>query len=449
MIQNAPPCHPGAKRPGRALVMFVLLMPVLLGMVGLTIDTGLLLVVYRQTQNAADAAALAAAVDLLNGKTSAAATTTGTSYVQSYNNMSGATVTINIGPASGPHAGNSDYAEAIVSYPYTTSFIQVLGVSSSQTVTARAVGGYEAVSSGAGVITLNQNPQGNKGLQVSGGASLSVNGAIAVNATDPNLALDVSGGGNIYAQSVNVSGGAAGSSNVLSYPSGGGPSPLSQNTGVNEPDPLANLPVPTTSSAGTYKVVNTSYGNVSISSGTTTLSPGIYTSLSITGGTVLLNPGIYVIQGGQGNTGLNITGGSVTGLDGVSPAQVMFYNTSATYNPATGVDATTKNSDFATIGVAGIGVKLSGLNDSTSPFNGILFYQDRNNTQSINIAGGTNGATVNGTTYAPNASLQVSGQGTWNSQFIVSDLSVTGTGTVTLNYSGQNLGKANEVFLVE
>jgi Flp pilus assembly protein TadG len=45
--------------------MFALLLPVLLGVLGLTIDGGLMMVVYRQTQNAADAAALAAAVDLL------------------------------------------------------------------------------------------------------------------------------------------------------------------------------------------------------------------------------------------------------------------------------------------------------------------------------------------------------------------------------------------------
>jgi Flp pilus assembly protein TadG len=282
--------------------MFALLLPLLLGMVGLTIDGGLLLSTYRQTQNAADSAALAAAMDLLRGKSSSTAVTTGTTYVQTYNSMATATVTINIPPASGYYTGNNAFAEAIVNYPYSTSFIQLLGVNKSQSVTARAVAGYESVTAGEGVITLSQNPQGGKGIQIGGNSTMSVNGAVVDNATGGS-ALSVDGGSNIYANDVNVSGSFTGNGSVGSYPPpGGGPSPLEQNTGVNEPDPLANLPVPTTTSAGTYPVVNTNYGNISISSGTQTLNPGLYTSIKITGGTVTLNPGSYVIEGGQGNT---------------------------------------------------------------------------------------------------------------------------------------------------
>jgi Flp pilus assembly protein TadG len=108
--------HSPLRRPGKTLVVFALLLPLLLGMVGLTIDGGLLLATHRQTQNAADAAALAAAVDLYHGQSTATATTTATSYVQTYNNMANATVTINIPPASGPYMGNSSYAEAIITY---------------------------------------------------------------------------------------------------------------------------------------------------------------------------------------------------------------------------------------------------------------------------------------------------------------------------------------------
>src|SRR5262249_44693648 len=134
-------------------------------------------------QNAADTAALAAAMDLLHGKTTGAATTTGTTYVQTYNNLADATVTINIPPASGPHAGNAAYVEAIVSYPYNTSFIQMVGVNRNQTVGARAVAGAEAVTSGQGMITLQQTPQAGQGLTVNGGATLAVNGGITVNST--------------------------------------------------------------------------------------------------------------------------------------------------------------------------------------------------------------------------------------------------------------------------
>ena len=154
MMLHHPPQHPGTKRPGQTLVMFVLLTPALLGMVGLTIDGGLMLVTHRQTQNAADAAALAAAVDLNNNLLPPIPQNTAQTYVQTYNNMPNATTApyVNIPPLSGPHSSASigsasnNYAEAIITYPFQTSFIQVLGVNSSQQVTARAVAGYENVA---------------------------------------------------------------------------------------------------------------------------------------------------------------------------------------------------------------------------------------------------------------------------------------------------------------
>jgi Flp pilus assembly protein TadG len=443
--------------------MFALLLPLLLGMVGLAIDGGLLLATLRQTQNAADAAALAAAVDVLNGATVSNAQATGKSYVTTYNSMSNATVTINIPPTSGPHSGSRHYAEAIISYPYKTSFIQLLKVGQNQTVTARAVAGYEVVTSGEGVITLDTNPQGGKGLQVSGGASLSVNGGVIVDATG-NAALDVSGGGTVSAQQVTVSGGTSGASNVQSYPSGGGPSPLVDNTGVDVPDPLASLAVPTTSTG----VTNTFYSynsatntwstaasaqNISISmpsSGTTvTIPPGIYGAITINGsggGTVnFQSGGIFVLEGGKTNA-LDITASSGT----INGNGIMFYDTASTYDPTTGTDGNS-GAKYGGINISSSGVNFSPL--TSGPYSGMVIFMDRSNTGNstalISIQGGSSGAQVTGTTYAPTASLSISGSGSWNSQFIVGSMSITGQGTVTVNYNGSGTGLAPAVFLVE
>jgi Flp pilus assembly protein TadG len=56
---------PGDKRrrSGMVVVMFSILLVALIGMLGLVIDTGFMLATHRQAQNAADAAALAAAVE--------------------------------------------------------------------------------------------------------------------------------------------------------------------------------------------------------------------------------------------------------------------------------------------------------------------------------------------------------------------------------------------------
>jgi hypothetical protein len=444
--------------------MFALLLPLLLGMVGLAIDGGLLLATHRQTQNAADAAALAAAVDRLNGASVNSAQTTGTTYVQTYNGMSNATVTINIPPTSGPHSGDNHYVEAIVSYPYKTSFIQLLKVSQNQTVTARAVAGWEPVTSGEGVMTLGTNPQGGKGLQVSGGASLSVNGGVIVDATGSS-ALDVTGGGTISAQQVTVSGGTSGASSVQSYPNGGGPSPLVDNTGVNVPDPLASLNPPTTSTGVTNTFWNynsstntwstaTSAQNISISmppAGTTvTIPAGIYGAITINGsggGTInFQSGGIFILAGGKTNA-LDITASSGT----INGNGIMFYDTASNYDPTSGNDSGSGSSNFGGINISSPGVNFSGL--TSGPYSGMVIFMDRQNTGNstavVSIQGGSSGAQVTGTTYAPTASLSISGAGTWNSQFIVDDMSITGQGTVTINYSGSRPGLAPEVFLVE
>ncbi len=453
--------HQGPNRPGKTLVMFALLLPLLLGMVGLAIDSGLLLATYRQTQNAADTAALAAAMDLIQGRSAATATTTATNYVQTYNNMSSATITVNNPPVSGPHTGSSAYVEAIVSYPYKTSFIQLLGVNQNQAVTARAVAGFENVTSGAGLVTLLPNPQAGQGLTVSGGAILSVDGGIIVNSTGKGYdqngnpvnfsnpqgpASSVSNNSALYATSINVSGGVGNGtqSSYMPYPPGStGPSPLTAGTGVDVPDPLINLPVPTTTSPGLFPVVNTNYGSVSVGNGQTiTLNPGLYSNIKITGGTVTLNPGIYVLEGGATNA-LDITGGTVTGNG------VMFYNTASNYDPASGTDTGTGSSKFGGINISSAGVTFSPISDPSSPYNGMTIFQDRANTSTISIQGGSSGAQITGTTYAANANLAISGSGNWNSQFVVGSMNISGQGTLTLNYAGQNLGMAPEVFLVE
>jgi hypothetical protein len=430
--------------------MFIILWPVLLGTLGLTIDTGLMMVVYRQTQNAAEAGALAAAVDLKNGVATGTAKTTGATYIQTYNNMANATVTINIPPASGPHSGSSSYAEAIVSSPYKASFIPVLGLSQNESVTARAVAGYHLSAPAEGIMTLQQSSSagGGAGLTVSGGGILSVAGPIVDNSTHSSQALDVSDGSIVYATKVSVSGGASGTSAVEKYPSGGGTSPLAQNTGVNYADPLANLTVPTTGTG----VITTNYGtlsgstlqgsaspqDVTVTSGqAVNLMPGIYRSITVQeGGKATLASGIYVLAGG----GLTVSGGST-----LSGSGVMFYNTAASYDATTGAGGS--NPSFGSINITGsTGLSLSGINNPSSPYNGMLVFQDRSNTQPLIVSGGT-GAQVSGTFYAPTANLMMSGGATYNSQFIVGSMNISSGSSNVIIVPSQS--QANLVYLVE
>jgi Flp pilus assembly protein TadG len=460
MMRRYPSRHPGTQRPGRTLVMFVMLTPVLLGMVGLTIDGGLMLAVYRQTQNAADAAATAAAYDLFNGLSSGTAKTTGGNYVtgQSYSNLSGANVTINIPPLSGPHAGagNTTYAEAIISYPFQTSFIQVLGVNASQSITARSVAGYHLSPPVEGILTLAQNPSGGKGLTVSGGGTLTVEGPVVDNSTDSHQALDVSSGSTLTATKVSVSGGSDASASAVqnaNNPPGGNLTPLT-NTGVNYADPLSTLAVPTTSNG----VTNTNYGtlsgspltlqssggtpqDVTVNNGqTVTLQPGIYKSITVQGGgSAVFTSGIYVLAGG----GMTISGSSTVSN---TTGGVMFYNTFSNYNATTGVDGS--GGSFGQITISGgSAFNLAGLSSTAnSTYSAMLLFQDRSNSQNITVSGGSTSG-FSGTFYAPTAQLTVSGGSTFNSQFIVGSMVLSGGGTNVKIDPPQS--QSNLVYLVE
>jgi Flp pilus assembly protein TadG len=449
---------------GKILVMLALLMPVMVGMLGLVLDTGLLIAAQRETQNAADAAAMAAAMDIVKGNSTATATTTATTFVQTYNGLSSATVVINRPPTSGPYKGLNNYVEAIVSYPVQTMFMQVVVGNSPSSVTARAVAGYEAVSAGEGVAVLDPNPPGNTGLSITGSNTvLAVNGRVIDNATDSTAALAVSSGTVLKANIVDVVGGASGNTNVQPYTSGSTAQVLYTNQ-LASPDPLINLPTPTTSNgvnSGSFSVtvnnttstVTPGYSIIVNNNDTVTLNPGIYSGITIKGGTVTFNPGIYVLKqpsNGGGTNILAISGGTVTGNG------VMFYNTGSDYDPVAGTPDSSdgssspdppKGTQFGAIQINSATVNLQPISDGT--FAGMLFYQRRWNTQTVKITASSGNLSLGGTLYDKWGKFDLSGGGSYQAQFIVGSMSVSGGATVTVNYAGTRLGKANQVYLVE
>src|SRR5262245_9758760 len=179
MRVRRPSVNSHLERPGKILVLFALLLPVLLGMVGLVIDSGLAMAAHRRVRNAADAAALAAALDLFRGETTGTAKATAAAMVTTNNGLGSASVTVNIGKeiTTGPYAGKPTFVEVLVSLDVSTTFMQVLGVTKS-TVGGRAVAGFEPVAP-EGAITLD--PNAIPGISIQGNATLKVKGAVLVN----------------------------------------------------------------------------------------------------------------------------------------------------------------------------------------------------------------------------------------------------------------------------
>lgn len=485
------------RRRGAILVWCGLLLPILVAMVGLVIDGGLMLAVYRAGQNSADAAALAAAMDMMLGRSSAQTTATATTYVtdRAYNaqdrDLRDATVVVNIPPSQGAYAGNDHYVEVVVTCPITTNFLHVLpGFNRNQSVTARAVAGFEMVSAGEGVMTLD--PTAWPGLDVSGGGAIKVKGRVIVNSEgggvdelgQPSLMAQqghsrwgAKGGQpnsnyGIFGQDIQVVGGVDNPTSFKNVDPDNSDSPLHCNS-LPEPDRFRYLPTPSEANG----VTATNWGKVKVTNDglqqgglpdwddgvKVTLQPGIYEQLTVTGYTVVLEPGIYVLSGPNTNN-LSLTGGQVTG-DGV-----MFYNTGQNYIAATGApDASdppdpwgtspppkTADTSFGDVTINASmhftpidSTKYSYPNAEIRVFDGMLFYQRRANKKGVSIEGNANAGKLDGVIYAKWAPFKISGQGTYDAQFIVGSISVSGGGTVIIRYTGADKGLAPQVFLVQ
>jgi uncharacterized membrane protein len=116
--------------PGQTILLVTLSLFVLLGLAGLATDTGLLWTEQRQIQTAADAAAVAGALTVVNGGDVTTAAKTDSSVNGFTDGTSGVTVTVNNPPLNGSYAGDSTAVETIVSKPEPTFFLGALGVNS-------------------------------------------------------------------------------------------------------------------------------------------------------------------------------------------------------------------------------------------------------------------------------------------------------------------------------
>jgi hypothetical protein len=327
------------------------------------------------------------------------------------------------------------------------------------------VAGYEAVSAGEGAIVLD--PKARPGLSVSGGGHLVVNGGVVVNSegagkdengntVDLGMAGPAASTGNnstVQARDLWVVGGVDVPANYQPFP-GETVSPLHAGAD-HEPDPLRELPVP--SKATIPSLDTTSRGAFQANGGTHTLQPGVYDSIKISNGAnVTFSPGIYIIKA-TGTNAISMTGGATVRGDGV-----MFYNTGSDFNVDTGGPDTgdgetappyTGGANFGDVTINASNVQLKGLvaspGSSLAEFNGILFYQRRLNTKGADIQGNSDNTKLEGTIYAKWANFKLAGSGKYDAQFIVGSMAISGQANITLNYAGKNLGKANQVFLVE
>jgi hypothetical protein len=409
-------------RRGAVAAQAAVCLAALLGVAALALDGGTLYTERRHAQSTADAAALAAAVELTKNRPQVSATTpdpmpTGKTVgagkqsaldvaaANGYaNDTTRSVVTVNIPPKSGNFAGKLGYAEVIVQYNQPRTFSKFWGTKTDIPVKARAVARWDPIWD-ASILVLNKTAS--PALTLTGGSAIKVPGTVIVDSSGGS-AVNLNGSGtSLTAPEVDVVGGYNPSSGA-----GYSPTPVK---GVDVADPLASLALPNPAS---LPVQSTS--QMRIKSGSVTLNPGVYQGgISVTNGAIVtLNPGIYYLEG-PGGLMVQNTGSTLKGTE------VLIYNgeTNGTTNNPSSVGSITIQSG----GVA----QLSPMSSGT--WKGISIFQDRNATTAMTIKGGS-GTNISGMIYAPKAAVTANGGSDIipGVSFISDTLTLTGGSTFTL-----------------
>ncbi|MDH3660275.1 MAG: pilus assembly protein TadG-related protein [Alphaproteobacteria bacterium] len=338
---------------GGVLLPFALSLSALLGICALAVDAGFLYVKKAELQNAADAAALAAVIDLPNEGAAH-----GAAMRFAIKNMSPSehgsvlrSSDISFGQWDNDSRIFTPGVAPADAVKVTTRRAQANG-NPAPTFFARILGFHEvdvvaetvAAAAEPGVCILALDPDAVPGFDVSNGTVAANGCSVHVNATDPE-ALEGSPNGSIVAEPICVSGGHESAPDFTPVPDSNCPQLA---------DPLASLEPPV--------VGLCDHNNFKLTSGDTTIDPGVYChGLEVSStANVTLNPGLYIIKDGQ----LRITGSGSFSATGV-----MFY--------ITGADA------FARVSGSGTVTLTAPI---TGTYAGVLFFGDRALPTSTNIS---------------------------------------------------------------
>jgi hypothetical protein len=414
-----------SSRRGIAVIWVAIVLMVMIGVIGLALDTGYTVLVGNQLQAAADAGALAGArtVGVAPTGCKTAAVT-----IADLNSAAGLPVQIDINadvtvghwdlntrtftsPSSSSNAVRVR-ARRVTGYgpgPVPLFFGSIFGVNTidmSRTATAMANVTYSPA-----LVVLD--PTGSCSLDVGGGGVLTVPGsAIQVNSTATTAAC-FSGAAMSSSTYLNVTGGVSGATHFTGTIATGVP-PL--------PDPLGALPAPPRGPPLGSRSIGRQQ-NI-------TLDPGYYNGGLTVQGTLHLNPGIYII-GGTGlraNSAANIIGQGV--MIYITDGAAVNMNSSSTRVTLSPPDPTRDTFPGADI------------------YAGVSMFQDRVDTAqaSLPLSGSFN---ISGTLYFPSADIRVTAGGSQTGvSLICYDLTMRGNSALNL-VAPNGIVNSGVPFLVE
>ena len=418
---------------GQVIVLVLMSMGLMLGFMALSIDVGLLFRAKRNVQIAADAAAMAGAMDLLYNNTPATAKTAGKAASAANgitDGSGGAGVTINTPPTYGPNAGQGGYVEAIVKQPNTTLFMGYLGGISSVGVTARAVAGTPSASNACIWI---MNPTTSDAFHLQGSGSVTApNCGVYVN-SNSSSAAKFTGNPSYTGPGFAVNGSASGhTTNIQNF---------SQNVAPESPPMGTSLtgPVPPGGCSVTSALTSVTTANQAGVQGSSSI-PVVCFSKAVTLNTGVSLPGaangvVYVFE-----NGVTIPTGAIVNMG------------SATYTPPSGsaTEGTYSNTQGAVMDLYG-GTLSQGSGQSylsiyaptAGTYNAIAMMQPSSNTTTpLQVQFGSNNEYLDGIIYAPGVEvyLQDNGGGVTTSGVIANTMYIKSSSLNVPGYSAANQG---------
>lgn len=400
---------------GQVLVLVAISIPLLLGFAGFALDVGVLQVERQRLQAATDSAAIAGAAELNYGDWTTAANTAsslngyvnGTNVVTVSVNPSGAAVP---SPLYGVYAGQPRYLEVILTENVPTFFIRLFHINS-VAVQTRAVAGLGIAQDCIYILGGS-------------GTTLSLNNNAKLDAPGCGIIVDSSGSPAIsVVGSASLTGASVDSVGTTSTNNSGSITPTAVTGVAPVSDPFGYITPPSYSAASCTSDPLSHYSNGGSSysvgpgsnfSNTQNGNLTCYTSLFLgsNNDTVTVNPGIYVITGELQTGSGTLLGGNGVTFYLVGNGQVNIVN----------------------------GATLNFSAPSSGAYDGILFYQDRSDTNAAYIEGGSS-STLNGVLYFPTAALNI-GNGTTTTVYtpvVANSLTVQGGSNITdSDYSSIN-----------
>lgn len=378
--------------------LFALLTPIVIGGVGLGVETSYWYFTDLRLQAAADAAAYTGAIEKRAGSsTTVVASAAEAAAKENGFNATTGTITINSPPLSGAYK-SSDAVEVILHQKVQRAFTSIF-TKTPVNENARAVARFQTATK---ACMLALNPSASGGMTFSGSTDVNFNGCSVMSNSVASDAFQLQGSAKLSADCIISVGGVSVTSNAKMTQC---TTPVTEAPPVA--DPFSDLVAPT--AASSCQMGNT------VNNKTTTLDPGYYCHGMSLKGTVTLNAGVYYVSGGdfQINANASVTGSGVT-IYLAAGSQVSINGTAY--------------------------VNLSAPTSGT--YSGILFFGDRSGSASAtNKFNGTANSKLTGAIYFPSEAVSYLGNfsGTSGCTQIVAD-TVNWSGNATINQDCTSLG---------